>query len=263
MAHDTWTLSFWGLTLTCSNAGRRDLGQKDPRWPRPSAGILVCQEIKGPERRSVALWGHGTAPGVGSAAVWVRRCAPGVWGWDRWRFLSAGVFLTYCLRVANGGCRERRWTLCLLCTSAVLMYILLLLELGFFPLFLFSWKKKKKKDWTYHFNRKFPIFPLQIESDYKLTLGSTGPRRMCPFPQDRRMLVEQLIGRLSCCQISPASNWFILQWITYSSSWNLLHGSKGWFGSEEAVWSASELHIKSTNLMLGWRRHCLWKSKPL
>lgn len=124
-------------------------------------------------------------------------------------------------------------------------------------------KKKKKKDWTYHFNRKFPIFPLQIESDYKLTLGSTGPRRMCPFPQDRRMLVEQLIGRLSCCQISPASNWFILQWITYSSSWNLLHGSKGWFGSEEAVWSASELHIKSTNLMLGWRRHCLWKSEPL
>lgn len=26
----------------------------------------------------------------------------------------------------------------------VLMYILLLLELGFFPLFLFSWEKKKK-----------------------------------------------------------------------------------------------------------------------
>lgn len=49
-------------------------------------------------------------------------------------------------------------------------------------------------------------FRLQIESDCKLTLRNARPGRTCPFLQDRRMLVEQLIGRLSCCQSCPANN---------------------------------------------------------
>lgn len=52
-------------------------------------------------------------------------------------------------------------------------------------------------------------FPLQIESYYKLILRNTGPKRMCPFLQAGRTLVEQLMGRVSGCQsFLPVTNLF-------------------------------------------------------